>query len=209
MVKMMDKIVDPCERISALADGELRGELFAHTVENLAQDAQARSTWDAYHVVGEVLRSGERAAQGADMTFVERLRARMDEMDDLPQVTLQPAGVLPMAGREAANSSAWKWVAGLASVAAVAAVGWSVLGMQSPSNSGPQLALVPAPQGAAVRAAASPEPVQLASGEPPQVMIRDPRLDELLSAHKQAGGASALQMPAGFLRNATFEAPGR
>ena len=38
-----------------------------------------------------------------------------------------------------------------------------------------------------------------------QVMIRDPRLDELLAAHRQLGNnTSALQMPAGFLRNATF-----
>jgi sigma-E factor negative regulatory protein RseA len=43
----------------------------------------------------------------------------------------------------------------------------------------------------------------------PQIMIRDPRLDELLAAHKQFGSTSALQMPAGFLRNATFEAPAR
>ena len=39
-------------------------------------------------------------------------------------------------------------------------------------------------------------------------MLRDPRLDELLAAHRQLGGA-ALQMPSGFLRNATFEGPGR
>jgi sigma-E factor negative regulatory protein RseA len=41
------------------------------------------------------------------------------------------------------------------------------------------------------------------------VMIRDPRLDELLAAHKQFSGASALQQPAGFLRNATFTPTGR
>ena len=41
----------------------------------------------------------------------------------------------------------------------------------------------------------------------PQVMLRDPRLDQLLEAHQQAGGAS--QMPSGFLRNATFEGPSR
>ena len=39
-------------------------------------------------------------------------------------------------------------------------------------------------------------------------MIRDPRLDELLAA-QQFGKTTALQMPAGFLRNATFEAPKR
>jgi sigma-E factor negative regulatory protein RseA len=36
-------------------------------------------------------------------------------------------------------------------------------------------------------------------------MIRDPQLDALLAAHKQFGGASALQTPAGCLRNATFQ----
>jgi len=41
----------------------------------------------------------------------------------------------------------------------------------------------------------------------PQVMLRDPRLDQLLEAHQQAGGAS--QMPSGFLRNATFDRPSR
>ncbi|OYU41868.1 MAG: anti-anti-sigma factor, partial [Burkholderiales bacterium PBB4] len=45
--------------------------------------------------------------------------------------------------------------------------------------------------------------------EQPQVMIRDPHLAALLAAHKQFGGTSALQMPAGFLRNATFEGPAR
>jgi sigma-E factor negative regulatory protein RseA len=42
-----------------------------------------------------------------------------------------------------------------------------------------------------------------------QVMLRDPRLDQLLAAHRQSGGASALQVPSGFLRSATFEVPGR
>ena len=38
----------------------------------------------------------------------------------------------------------------------------------------------------------------------------DKEQDEgLLAAHKQFGGTSALQMPAGFLRNATFEGGGR
>jgi sigma-E factor negative regulatory protein RseA len=51
--------------------------------------------------------------------------------------------------------------------------------------------------------------VAVAGNEGQQVMIRDPRLDELLAAHKQFGSTSALQMPAGFLRNATFETPDR
>ena len=70
-----------------------------------------------------------------------------------------------------------------------------------------QLAAAPvvANQNAATQIAVN-QPVTNAQG---QVMIRDPRLDELLAAHKQYGSTSALQMPAGFLRNATFEAPAR
>jgi sigma-E factor negative regulatory protein RseA len=52
----------------------------------------------------------------------------------------------------------------------------------------------------------TPTRVLVGSGNP-QVMLRDPRLDQLLEAHQQAGGAS--QMPSGFLRNATFERPSR
>jgi sigma-E factor negative regulatory protein RseA len=38
-------------------------------------------------------------------------------------------------------------------------------------------------------------------------MVRDARLEEMLAAHKEVGGMSALQVPSGFLRNATFETP--
>jgi sigma-E factor negative regulatory protein RseA len=51
----------------------------------------------------------------------------------------------------------------------------------------------------------APPVVAVAGNEGQQVMIRDPRLDELLAAHKQFGSTAALQMPAGFLRNANFE----
>jgi sigma-E factor negative regulatory protein RseA len=40
---------------------------------------------------------------------------------------------------------------------------------------------------------------------PAGVMVRDSRIDQLLAEHQQFGGTSALQMPTGFLRNATFE----
>lgn len=214
---MMEKTFDSREQISALADGELRGEAFALAVEQAGRDSQALAAWDAYHVVGEVLRNGERGARGADMAFVERLRAQI--ADVCPEPALQPQPVQMQQGREAANSPVWAWkaVAGFASVAAVAAIGWNMMGVQSPGN-GAQLAgapvqLVPAPAVQQAQAAPSPapqQPVQLASGDPTQaVMIRDPRLDELLAAHKQTGGASALQMPSGFLRNATFEGPAR
>ena len=46
---------------------------------------------------------------------------------------------------------------------------------------------------------------QLANG----ALVRDARLDQDLSAHKQFDGSSALGVPSGFLRSATYEGPSR
>jgi sigma-E factor negative regulatory protein RseA len=56
---------------------------------------------------------------------------------------------------------------------------------------------------------ATSAPVVVAADASSGPMIRDPRLDELMAAHRQLGGHSALQIPAGFLRNATFEGSDR
>jgi sigma-E factor negative regulatory protein RseA len=91
----------------------------------------------------------------------------------------------------------------VAALAAVGSVLWSLVGLQG-SPTGAQLAQRSGPAPAVVA-----PPVVAAAQEVAPVMIRDPRLDELLAAHKQFGGASALQQPAGFLRNATFTPTGR
>ena len=117
---------------------------------------------------------------------------------------------------EAANEPVFRWklVAGAASLAAAAAIGWNWVGVADSRAAGAQLALQQAPP-AIVATAEAPKPavpnlaasrVMIGNGNP-QVMLRDPRLDQLLEAHQQAGGAS--QMPSGFLRNATFDRPSR
>ena len=115
-----------------------------------------------------------------------------------------------LATAKALRDAGWNFSVGLGQInvtlAAVAVLGWNVLGQWGPPLAGAQLAQVSAPQ------VSPPELVAqqfIASGEP-QVMIRDPQLDALsCPAHKQFGGASALQMPTGFLRNATFEGSAR
>jgi sigma-E factor negative regulatory protein RseA len=107
--------------------------------------------------------------------------------------------------QSAANDSVFRWklVASVVAVAAAGSVLWALVSNQDQTASG-QLARqsgAPAPVVATATATA------IAQTEP--TMIRDPRLDELLAAHKQFGGASALQQPAGFLRNATFQPAGR
>jgi len=128
---------------------------------------------------------------------------------------------VPVHRHEAANDGVfrWKMVAGLASVAAVLSVAWGVSGLV-PGNQGhdAQLAKAVVPGSvvtAKVAGGALPVVVQPVQPSPVWVatphgqVLRDPRLEELMQAHRQAGGASALQVPAGFLRNATFDASQR
>ena len=199
------------EQLSALVDGELQGEELAQALQFATQD-EGQSTWQIYHLVGDVLRAPELARhQLGDQPMVMRLREQLAQEPLSPHGRLAKAMpvvqqvVLPETA-VAANSSVflWKMAAGFASLAAVAAIGWSSLaGLQGGGTSGAQLAAAPAPS----QPAAAVASVSVNDGQ--QVMIRDPRLDELLAAHKQFGSTSALQMPAGFLRNATFEAPAR
>ena len=196
----MDKM-DNNELISALADGQLQGEAFARAVQTACSDRSMLETWHAYHLIGDVLRSGEAGHAVKAQPFLAKLSARLaDEpcpQPDAAVVAVQPRWSSAIAANDA--NMRWKLLAGVASVAAVAAVGWSVVSTGGGSTSAqPQLAAAPQQQAAPV----------LASSEA-GVMIRDPRLDELLAAHRQFGGASALQMPAGFVRNATLEGPAR
>jgi sigma-E factor negative regulatory protein RseA len=207
---MMEKMSNMDETVSALADGELQGEAFARAVDALAADAAARESWHAYHLVGDVLRSAELASPTNGADFVARFRARLQH--DHSVVAPMPAS-LPVhdemleaatrvaARRESANTSGFGWplLAGVASLTAVAAIAWNVLGGVGSVT----------PARGELAQAAPQQPQQARAEATPPVMIRDARLDELLAAHRQAGGASALQMPAGFLRNATFESPGR
>ena len=195
----MDNEMENQELISALADGHLQGEDLALGVRAATADARARQAWCSYHVVGEVLRTGRASTGGAPEVFLARLRERLqDEQPVAPPALAQPLPQPVVSDlRPAANDWMWKLAAGVASVAAVAAVGWNLWGGSAAPTAQPQLATAPA--------AASVPVVE--AGVP--TMMRDARLDELLAAHRQFGGTSLLQSSSGFLRNATFEAPGR
>lgn len=185
------------ELVSALADGQLAGEELSAGLSAAVNDAAAREAWQAYHLIGDVLRSSDLAAGTAPSVFMSRLSQRLASEPTPRALVLAPHDA-PLASDQAdrsirpANDPVFRWkvAAGLASVAAVAAVGWQLLAAAPElAPQGPQLAGVPANGGL--------------------VMIRNPKLDELLAAHQQLGGAGALQMPASFVRQATFEPQGR
>jgi sigma-E factor negative regulatory protein RseA len=199
--------------VSALADGQLRGEEFARTVEWLNEADDAQVAWDTYHLVGEVLRSGETMGSAVDTAFMQRLKLSLQQEKPLRPsmvainsvdscaVSTGAAGLNDSKVESANNASfRWKLLAGVASLAAVSVIGWQAW------VGGGDL------QGASLMAqTVNPDVAlqQVAANGEPQVMIRDRQLDALLAAHRQFGGTSALQKPAGFLRNATFEGAGR
>jgi len=206
------------EQVSALADGHLRDDEFAEVIGKVCVDPELRATWQTYHVVGDVLRSAGHAACSDSSAFLARFQSRLAAEPALPlPIPVQVQTPLVRRRVEAANEPVFRWklVAGAASLAAAAAIGWNWVGVTDSRAAGAQLALQ---QGspAIVATADAPKPaaapsfsstrVMIGNGTP-QVMLRDPRLDQLLEAHQQAGGAS--QMPSGFLRNATFDRPSR
>ena len=201
------------ELVSALADGKLRGEEFARTVDWVNESDEARRTWHTYHLVGDVLRSGESVVSAYDADFLQRLKLRLQQETlrsrpiVAPDLISNEQGMTRASVQNDLNSSSandsrfrWKLLAGLASLSTVAVMGWQMVGGWVDLGAAPQLAQVPV-QSVLPQAGST----QLGAGAAPQRMIRDPQLDALLAAHKQFGGTSALQGPAGFLRNATFD----
>lgn len=205
------------EQVSALADGHLRDDEFAQVIGKVCADDDLRATWHTYHLVGDVLRSGVHATCSDTSLFVSRLQGRLAAEPMVPSLTPVLSEATPVQRRvEAANEPVFRWklVAGAASLAAAAAIGWNWVGTGGPAAPSAQLAAIQPAAPTVVATAVQPQPPQaltptrviIGNGNP-QIMLRDPRLDQLLEAHQQAGGAS--QMPSGFLRNATFERPSR
>ena len=184
---------DVGESMSALADGELRGEAFAQTMAAFEQDPALLASWHDYHLIGDVLRSPDLRVTSTASPFLTRLQSRLAQEAVQPAAPTEVSLPMPVASQAAANDSVfqWKMLAGMASMAAVAMMVWTLA--VPTSSTGQQLAQSPA----------STDSVLVAS--PQGTIVRDARLEALLAAHKQVGGNSALQMPSGFLRNATFE----
>jgi sigma-E factor negative regulatory protein RseA len=209
-MKQMTTTPPTGELLSALADSHLTSAECIATLDACKHDCSLLNQWNAYHLVGDVLRSpAPGGALGADMAFVGRLQQRLASeairaetvLQSDPALRLQSAeqGVVlaqlesPARRQKAANDASFRWkiVAGFASIAAVCAIAWSSFGSLSGSDA-PQLALD-----------LGNEKVVVASPMGP--MVRDARLEEQLTDHRQLGGAAALQMPSGFFRNAAFE----
>ena len=207
-------VPDMAESASALVDGQLPVAAAGPVLDWVCQTAEGRRHWQACHLIGEVLRAGQISTPARDAEFLQRLQTRLQgeptpvaapvtSLSIAQSPTSTPVTGMIRTEAAAANDDLfrWRWIAGVAALGLVAVLGWQM----GDEAGGRLLALQPVAQPAATQALAADS----GDSTQPQRMLRDPQLDALLAAHKQAGGASALQMPSGFLRNATFEGTGR
>lgn len=214
-------IVSAC---SALMDGPVSDQDWDALWEGPSPRSSALENWNAYQVVGDALRGGvPLVAVTPPAAFLANFQARLHQ--ELPAWLGKPETEMqggsashPVHGRQttAANDAVfrWKMLAMAASISAVMAVSWGVLGTAADDGalrSGSQLAQVAPLAAPAEVVVAEPQSVNSSiivnTGQGP--LIRDARLEALLAEHRQYGGMSALQKPAGFLRNATYDSPDR
>lgn len=177
-------------------------------------DADTAETLQRYQLIGDALRGAMPSSRvGSDpMQLLGRVRAGLADEQLRPQTQglTRPAVATVQMPVAAANDSVFRWklAAGFASVAAVMAVSWSLMGTGAPgalpAASSP--VLVQAPAGGQADAD-PPEAVLVMT--PQGAVVRDPQLEQLLNEHRQFGGMTALQAPTGFLRNATYDNEGR
>jgi sigma-E factor negative regulatory protein RseA len=179
--------------LSSLADGEWHSESGAvpdgvqQACRLWAVDADARQTWHAYQLIGDVLRC-EDLAQTAehDAAFLSALRQRL---------AAEPVVLAPKTAAVAVPSSAPTGAAGRAGfgrygIAAAASAGFVLLGAVI-------LALRPAATGPAPLLAAAEPPTLVANGK----LIRDAQLDRYLRAHREIGLAQPSALPGGAMRS--------
>ena len=184
--------------LSAAIDGDR--EAMGKACHAWRDDAQARADWHAYHLIGDVMRSGELAAPASrDAAFLIGLRQRLAA----EPVVLAPE---PPAGRRVAAS--WRLPAALAAGFMVVAGVLVVSRLSAPAGEVPAQTLAAAAVRSAAIDAGTGARLQVAAA-PQAVVIRDPRLDEFLRAHQSAKGGFAAAVPGSSLRRVDVEiAPG-
>ncbi len=208
------------ERLSALVDGELESHVVVQACTAWRDDGEHRSTWHAYQLIGDVLRSDDLASEPSrDVAFLSALRGRLAaEPVVLATQPIDAAGSTDRVLAGSPRARGWTWVGASAVAAGFVAVA-GVLVLTRVPGVPPKPAAVPDSIALSAAPAAQPRPAAVVqvtntAAEPQALvangnLIRDARLDRYLIAHKQFAGTSALGVPSGFLRSATADTAGR
>lgn len=118
------------EKISDLMDGRLDERASGQVIDSFKSDAQARETWNTYHLIGDAMRGTQPLSEG----FAARVAWRLA---DEPAV-LAPRNLPPERRPRFA-------LAAVASFAAVALVGWLAFAPQPRQVAAPVVAKVEKP----------------------------------------------------------------
>ena len=172
--------------LSAAADGDTAAMDAATRAWH--DDANARATWHAYHLIGDVLRSADLAAAPArDAAFLSSLRSKLAT----EPVLLAPPQ--PVASKR--PTSAW-WMSAAVAAGFVVVAGVLVVARVSVAPTSDSLVQAGGP-GAAIQSV--PQTVSQSS------VIRDPRLDEFLRVHQSARAGLTTAAAGSALRRVDVE----
>ncbi|AOY93377.1 anti-sigma factor [Cupriavidus sp. USMAA2-4] len=179
-------VMDAAEQVSALMDGELAPHEASAALE-FARSGQGLADWSTFQMIGDVLRSEDLAHIDSTNAFLARFSARLDSE---PHVLVPAVAQAGQARQRLLLRPSWvrRVVPGTAIAAAVAAVSWVVVPQMRGAGD------VGAPDAVVARAdqpAAKAGGVVTVAADSGQ-MIRDPRLDEYLRAHRVSVATDAV-----------------
>ncbi|MBH1987707.1 MAG: sigma-E factor negative regulatory protein [Burkholderiales bacterium] len=210
------------EILSALADGQASASEAAQAAAAWRQQPDARATWHAYHLIGDVLRSPESVAASDSERFLQRLRDRMAEEPVVlaPQAAQvwrhEPAA--PATQDASASPLRRRMWAGPAAVAAsfalIVGVLTSQIGGPGGAASGDQLAR--SGTGWAEASLSTQPGLSLAAGasfnnrgdQVTSLLPRDPRLEQVMTVQRPLPNPpSTFSDPPGLIRQAVYSTP--
>ena len=203
--------------LSALADGDATDGEAARAFQSWRDDPEARASWHAYQLIGDVLRSDDLATEpAADEAFLVALRARLatEPVVLAPQPRLEEVAVAQPAAANASARGRARWQGPIAMAAGFLAV-IGVLNVAGPFRHGgnPSLASNGAPASGPVLASATSvnnSGVVLTSAQTPaQTQAAADQLAPYLAAHRQSAMSGPFQMPGSDLRNVSLVQPAR
>ena len=195
--------------LSALMDGHAPAGELPRCSAAWRDDADTRSAWHAYHLIGDVLRSEELAGSPArDAAMLAALRQRLAA----EPIVLAPAPVAsPVAPAQPAalrRRHAWLMPSAVAA-GFVAVAGVLVVSRMSPPEPAATAVLAVSPAAPSdlqrVGTAAAPGQALVLDGQ----LIRDAQLDAYLRAHREMRGSAAAAVPGGAMRSVETIVPQR
>lgn len=169
------------EKISVLMDGEAAGQEAHQAMLRLKDTGDARETWAAYHLIGDVMRGD--ALPAFDVS--QRVAAA---------IANEPTVMAPRSSR-AAKPMTYA-LSAAASVSAIAVVGWMAFSTTTFTNPPVDVARAPA-------AAVAQAEVQLVSSP------SDGQMNEYLLAHQGVSPSTSLQGVAPYIRTISTASAGR